>query len=266
MNRKNFISILIFFFICSFVQAQVVKSEKTYLKLNNKPKKEPVERNDKTSPEILIISPRVKEGEKYKSNTPEINLIGRATDESGVSSVIINSEIKEFSEAGVFTGKLTLKPGDNEVTVIAMDKKNNYRESKFIIEYTPPKLSLADKVTKESKYYGLIIGIDNYEDPAIPYLDNPIRDAQSFYDVLTAKYTFDKKNIQFIKDAKREDIINSLDELSKKVTPEDNLLIFYAGHGYWYKEANIGYWLPSDASQNSKSAWFRNSTLVDYLT
>lgn len=61
------------------------------------------------------------------------------------------------------------------------------------------------------------------------------------------------------------DIINSLDELARKVTPEDNLLIFYAGHGWWDKDANIGYWLPSDARQNSKAAWFGSSRLVDYL-
>ena len=111
----------------------------------------------------------------------------------------------------------------------------------------------------------MIIGVNNYEDPAIPYLDNPIQDAQKLYDVITTEYIFDKENVQFIKDAKREDIINSLDELARKVTPEDNLLIFYAGHGWWNKDANIGYWLPSDARQNSKAAWFGNSRLVDYL-
>ena len=42
-------------------------------------------------------------------------------------------------------------------------------------------------------------------------------------------------------------------------------MIFYAGHGYWDKDANIGYWLPSDATRESTVDWFRNSALVDYI-
>lgn len=265
MKNKFLISPLIFLFCFSFIQAQVIKSEKSYLQLNKKPKKEVAEKVDKTPPEIKIISPTMTKGVKYKSVVPEINLIGKATDESGISTVIINSELKEVTEAGVFTIKLILEPGDNEITVIAMDNKDNYLESKFIIEYSPPEVTFAEKVNKESKYYSLFIGINNYEDPAVTYLDNPIKDAQKLYDVLITGYTFDKENAQFIKDATREDIINSLDELAKKVTPEDNVLIFYAGHGWWDKDANIGYWLPTDARQNSKAAWFGNSRLVDFL-
>ncbi len=265
MKNKYFISLLIFLFCFSFLQAQVIKSEKAYLQLSNKPKKEVADKEDKTPTEIKIISPAVTKGTKFISNVPEINFIGKATDENGISSVIVNSEIKEVTEAGIFTARLFLEPGDNEITVIAMDNKDNYLESKFIIEYSPPEVTFAEKVNKESKYYSLFIGINNYQDPAVTYLDNPIQDAQKLFDVLTTEYTFDKENAQFIKDATREDIINSLDELAKKVTPEDNVLIFYAGHGWWDNDANIGYWLPTDARQNSKAAWFGNSRLVDYL-
>jgi len=265
MKNKSFLMVFIFFFCYSFIQAQVIKSEKSYIKLNNKSKREVIEELDKTPPEISIISPSVKKGIKYISSVSEINLIGKATDENGISSVIINSEIKEVSKAGLFTSRLSLVPGDNEIIVTIIDNKDKYWECKFLIEYFPPELTLADKVNKESKYYGLIIGINNYEDPALPNLDNPILDAQKLYDILTTEYIFEKENVEFIKDAKREDIINSLDELAKKATIEDNLLIFYAGHGWWDKDANIGYWLPSDARQNSKAAWFGNSSLVDYL-
>lgn len=125
--------------------------------------------------------------------------------------------------------------------------------------------SLEEQVKEGSVYYGLIIGVDNYADPAIHSLDNPISDALELYEVLTTEYMFEKEHIQLLKDPKREDIIFALDYLSREVTPEDNLLIFYAGHGWWDKEANIGYWLPSDARKISKADWFRNSTLVDYL-
>ena len=133
MNNKNLISILIFFFCFSFVQAQVIKSEKSYIKLDNLPKKEVAEKADTIPPEIKIFSPSAKKGTKYLSAVSEINLVGKATDESGVSTVLVNSELKKVTEAGVFTAELILEPGDNEITVIAMDNKDNYLESKIII-------------------------------------------------------------------------------------------------------------------------------------
>jgi len=82
---------------------------------------------------------------------------------------------------------------------------------------------------------------------------------------LLKNYQFDEENIRFLKNANRADIIRSLDELGGLIGPEDNLLIFYAGHGWWDKKSENGYWLPADSHRNEKTNWFRNSTLVDYL-
>jgi hypothetical protein len=261
MKNKLTILTLIFFLSNFFAYSQVVKSEKSFIRLDNK-KKEII---DKEPPEIKIISPVGLEGERYKSSVPEISLIGKATDESGISSLIINSEPREVSEAGIFTTRLLLTPGENEIIIVVMDTKDNFIENKIIMEYSPPVLTLAEKVSKEGKYYGLIIGINDYVDPEIQDLDNPIQDAQELYNLLSTEYTFDEDNVQFIKNAERADIVVALDELAQKITSRDNLLIFYAGHGWWDQNANNGYWLPSDARRGNKTDWFRNSTLVDYL-
>ena len=63
----------------------------------------------------------------------------------------------------------------------------------------------------------------------------------------------------------RAEIIDALEQLSYSSTANDNVLIFYAGHGWWEEEIKVGYWLPSDAQQHSKARWFRNSTLQDYI-
>ena len=62
-----------------------------------------------------------------------------------------------------------------------------------------------------------------------------------------------------------EEMIVEFEGLSRKITPEDFLLIFYAGHGFFDATTNIGYWLPSDASDKNKAKWFRNSTLVENI-
>ena len=148
---------------------------------------------------------------------------------------------------------------------MALDSEDNFKNLQFTINYAPIKLTLVETVNSESTFYGLIIGINNYHDPAINSLDNPVNDAEALLNVLTTRYNFDRRNIRYLPNALREHIIMALDDLSRQVTSDDNLLIFYAGHGYWDETSGNGYWLPSDARRISKADWFRNSTLVDYL-
>jgi hypothetical protein len=115
------------------------------------------------------------------------------------------------------------------------------------------------------KYYALVIGINDYTDPSISTLDKPIQDAELFYNIITSRYNFDEENVTLLKNASISDIVRSLDHYAVIVRPEDNFLIFYAGHGIWDGSSEIGYWLPADARRSTKLEWFRNSTLRDYL-
>ncbi|MEM9895218.1 MAG: caspase family protein [Bacteroidota bacterium] len=114
-------------------------------------------------------------------------------------------------------------------------------------------------------YYALVIGIDDYKSDDIQDLDNPVNDARKVADVLTTSYTFDPELLTLLKNPTREEIIRALDQLAKIVKEKDHLLIFYAGHGIWNAQLQQGYWLPSDASMDSKSFWLSNSTLRDYI-
>lgn len=147
----------------------------------------------------------------------------------------------------------------------SIDLGQKSKDSNILVQNPENDRPSLESMIEKSNYYGLIIGVDNYLDPSINSLDNAVNDAEALYKLLITDYSFEKKNIQFLRDPKREDLIYALDYLSRVVTPEDNLLIFYAGHGVWDEKANIGYWLPSDARKISSVAWFRNSTLVDYL-
>jgi hypothetical protein len=117
----------------------------------------------------------------------------------------------------------------------------------------------------ERKYYALLIGIDNYKDRDIQYLDNPVSDATEIKNVITQYYTFDPANIVFLANPTRTEIIDAFDRLAQRITDHDQLLIFYAGHGIWDEQLNQGYWLPSDASLTSKSQWLSNGTIRDYI-
>lgn len=124
--------------------------------------------------------------------------------------------------------------------------------------------ALVSELSKR-KYYALLLGVNDYPDENIQGLDNPVGDAKSLEQVLIKNYSFEEKDVTLLKNPTRSDIIEALDLLSKKVMEKDNLLIFYAGHGIWNEQLNQGYWLPSNASLDSKSNWLSNSTIRDYL-
>lgn len=115
------------------------------------------------------------------------------------------------------------------------------------------------------KYYALIIGIQDYLDPNINDLDQPVKDAQALYDVLTKFYTFQRENVILLSNPRRQQITKALDDLVEKVTPDDNLLIFYAGHGHWDEKLKQGFWLPVDAFEKNRGTWFSNADLKTYI-
>ena len=82
---------------------------------------------------------------------------------------------------------------------------------------------------------------------------------------ISTNYTFEKENVKLLRNATMADIVTSLDYFAKTVKPNDNFLIFYAGHGVWNANSETGFWLPSDARKTSTLNWFRNSALRDYL-
>jgi hypothetical protein len=122
-------------------------------------------------------------------------------------------------------------------------------------------------ITKVPRYHALLIGVSEYKyaGPKLLNLDQPVKDATMLYQILTEKYAFNKEDVTLLQNPTREDIINNFDHLIKVVGERDNLLIFYAGHGYYDKPTDFGYWLPSDAKDNSRAAWIPNSTIKDYL-
>jgi hypothetical protein len=117
----------------------------------------------------------------------------------------------------------------------------------------------------EGRYLALVIAAEDYIDPAVNDLDFPIQDAERMVKTLTSSYTFEPSDITFLKNPTQSDIINALDGLRAQAQPADNLLIFYAGHGYWDEEMEQGFWLPVDAEKSFRSKWLANSTIRNYL-
>lgn len=91
-------------------------------------------------------------------------------------------------------------------------------------------------------FHTLIIGNNRYEHFA--QLDTAVHDAKAVSAVLESKYGY---RVTKLKNANRYMIFRELSRLRRQLVSDDNLLIYYAGHGYLDKKTKRGYWLPVDA-------------------
>ena len=77
-------------------------------------------------------------------------------------------------------------------------------------------------------YYALIIGNQSYI--KIEDLETPKNDAKEIAQLLEQKYGF---SVETLLDADRISVMERINDLNTQLDENDNLLIYYAGHGYW---------------------------------
>jgi uncharacterized caspase-like protein len=65
--------------------------------------------------------------------------------------------------------------------------------------------------------------------------------------------------------AGRLEILTALDEMREKLGANDNLLIYYAGHGEIDAAGKQGYWVPVDGAVGNPKSWISNAAISDVL-
>lgn len=109
-------------------------------------------------------------------------------------------------------------------------------------------------------YHALVIGINKYAH--LPNLVTAEDDAKSMAGLLSEQYGF---NVTLLLNPTRAEIIDALDDLRATLKFKDNLLIYYAGHGWLDEQADQGFWLPADAKPDRRSAWVSNDIITGTL-
>ncbi len=123
---------------------------------------------------------------------------------------------------------------------------------------------------KDGRYYIFTIGIDHYEN----WLDlhNAVSDARGIGALLTQHFGFE--NILpplYNAEANHDRILRSFDMLRSLLKPEDNLLIFFAGHGHTRVDTiggqiiESGYLIPSDGDALDTKAWYSYLNINHFL-
>jgi len=113
------------------------------------------------------------------------------------------------------------------------------------------------------RYFALVIGAQDYQ--KIASLKTPISDANAVADVLERKYGF---AVTRLLDVDNVAIMEAINNFNNVLGPDDNLLIYYAGHGSRTKVGNYenGYWLPVNADPPPRDTyWITNEFVTRHL-
>ena len=115
-------------------------------------------------------------------------------------------------------------------------------------------------------YHALIIGINNYKEwnP----LKTAVKDAKALKEVLVQRYGFkrDKVVLRTDNEATRLRLILDLRSLASNLGNQDNLLIYYAGHGQLDDLTGDGYWIPVEGKLKNPATWISHSTVKNILS
>jgi hypothetical protein len=107
-------------------------------------------------------------------------------------------------------------------------------------------------------YHALVIGNNQYR--FLPKLKTAETDAREMSRVLETQYGF---KVRTLVNATRYEILAALNDLRERLTDNDNLVVYYAGHGEIDERNQRGHWLPVDAEPNSSANWISNVSLTD---
>ena len=105
-------------------------------------------------------------------------------------------------------------------------------------------------IAAPGRYYALVIGNNSYRH--LPRLQTAVADARVVDSILRDRYGFETK---LLLDAGRQDIFQAISFYRQKLDNNDNLLVYYAGHGHFDREADKAYWLPIDARREDSANW-----------
>jgi len=175
------------------------------------------------------------------------------TAEIGKLEARLEEQSKTFN-AMLAKSKATAEPAAVKVASIAAPvtaTKMRSADSRVDALADPMRASLSEfRSLSPGRDHALIIGNSNYQN--IESLDTPSNDARDVAELLQVRYGFD---VKVLIDATRDQIMTALHEQKLNLGPQDNLLIYYAGHGAVDGSPERAFWLGVDANPDTRAGW-----------
>jgi len=220
-------------------------------------------------PQIALIDPPVNatRGIPRAELQPAVRtkqIVGKVNAPAGVQRFTINGRDQALDKFNLFWATVQLTGDVTPVNLSVLDKQRHEVKYDFLIQSprrtAPAAPPLSTAGLHLGKFHALIIGNDDYK--ALPRLKTPVNDARSVARLLHDRYGY---TTHVLINATRYQILSALNDLRRTLTAQDNLLIYYAGHGEIDSVTQHGYWLPVDAAVDNPATWISNAAISDMI-
>lgn len=217
-------------------------------------------------PRIELIDPPVRQNRSVNRiivapDSGERVLVGRVAADAGIMSLTVNGADLEPDSAGLFKARVDTREATTPVAIVAVDRQGNDTRLEFeLVRQTPEVPASGPGASGFGRYHALIIANNAYQH--LDDLATPANDGLALARLLDERYGF--RTVTLF-DASRYEILSQLNTLRAELTEDDNLLVYFAGHGAFDPANNRGHWLPVDAEPDSTANWVSTVDVTDVV-
>jgi hypothetical protein len=197
------------------------------------------------------------------------DVVGTVRSAAGVRQLTVNGQAVTVAANGMFKVRVPIGAQGADIKIAAVDRRGVQNSYDFTIAPLAAaaggngSAAFVQRVpagVKLGRYHALIIGNDQYS--AYPKLVSAGNDAQRVGGLLKQKYGF---QTTVLSNANRFEILSALNDMREKLTADDNLFVYFAGHGELDKVSKQGYWIPVDGRADAPNTWLSNRAISDML-
>ncbi len=220
--------------------------------------------------EPAITGTRGRNAATVRSQSGSTEIMGRVISGAGVSAVQVNGKAVAVGAGGVFRTQVPVAAAGSVVQIAALDRAGKKANQSFTLLPAPPgsvgaapSAPSAGGIPKGvtlGRYHALVIGNDAYS--GYPKLTSAVSDSKMVGNVLQTRYGF---KTRVLNNANRFEILSALNDVRESLGPNDNLLVYFAGHGELDAGTQQGYWIPIDGQEDTPKTWISNRAITDIL-
>lgn len=234
-----------------------------------------------TRPQLKIVAPQklamTRAGvlaAPLLTQVPTYAVIGKVYPTEGLRSLRLNDqEIKDkLDEDGMFEVEIPVTQGDTPIEIQAITQDGLSTIENFVLSRanqaaapgSTGKRSVSKVFEKRMRsdlgnFHALVIGNNDYA--SFADLATAVNDAQEIGRILKDRYGY---KVTVLTNATRAQMITTLSELSSSLKKTDNLLVYYAGHG-WIDASGEGHWVPVDGVKDQAGTLISNKMVTDFI-
>jgi hypothetical protein len=196
-------------------------------------------------------------------------VLGRVSDPRRIEQVTVNRVPVVLGDNGLFQASVDVPSAGAAVEIVALGTEGERAELQFQLLPAASSGGSAEEARRRvpaglklGRFHALVIGNNRYADAGFAPLSSAVEDATAVAALLRDRYGHQTR---LLLNASRLDILAALAELRGSLKPEDNLLVYYAGHGELGSDGREGYWIPVDARSGQPQTWIANRMVSDLL-